>query len=119
MFRRSFLKGVIGGVTSAGLVVAATPREIEAFASAVGDGPVVLDAGRPLGISAIASAQEAISGVHVGQALYNERGDLVACVTKLVTRRDQSFDVTLFDNTSKTYVPGLSRLVIEAEPVGR
>jgi len=91
MFRRSFLKGVIGGVTSAGLVVAATPREIEAFASAVGDGPVVLD-GRPLGISAIASAQEALSGVHVGQALYN---------------------------ASKTYVPGLSRLVIEAEPVGR
>jgi hypothetical protein len=45
MERRSFLQGLFGGVTAGGLILKASPREIEAFAAPLApEQPVILDA---------------------------------------------------------------------------
>jgi hypothetical protein len=72
MERRGFLRGLFGGLTSAGLLIAAEPQELAAFASPLGvDDPVVLDAAPVAPI------------VGEGDHLYNARGELVAVVRTL------------------------------------
>ena len=69
MDRRGFLHGLFGGVTSAGLIVVASPNQVEAFASGlVKDAPVLLDA---------PPQKPVVAGEH----LYNARGECVAMVT--------------------------------------
>jgi len=72
MERRGFLQGLFGGLTSAGLLIAAAPNELAEFASPLGlHDPVVLDAAPVAPI------------VGCGDHLYNARGELVAVVSKL------------------------------------
>src|SRR6187431_1514404 len=67
--RRGFLKGLIGGVTAAGVVVAASQTEIAAFGSALAkDAPIVL-------------TPSPAEGSLVGHHLYNKRGEIVAIIT--------------------------------------
>lgn len=107
MERRSFLKGVFGGVTAAGVVVAASQAEIAAFASPlVKDAPIVLD---------VPSANPAIGA---GEHLYNASGDLVAVVRSVSFHVDK-IDVTSFGDTNSVYVhKGPPRFDIHAEGIG-
>jgi len=107
MERRGFLKGVFGGITAAGLIVAAKPDEIAAFASPlVKDAPMVLDAA-PLP-STMPSA---------GEHLYNARGELVAMVSAIHYTRD-AIETTRASDTYRQYVQGLPQIHIEAIGVG-
>lgn len=68
--RRGFLHGLFGGVTTGGLLIAASPADVERFAAPLArDEPVVLDATPP---SPLLPA--------VGEHLYNGAGELVAVV---------------------------------------
>ena len=69
MERRSFLRGVFGGVTAGGIILAAPAKELEAFAA-----PLV--ANQPLIIDPMSDLD-----VGIGQRLYNEHGESVAVVT--------------------------------------
>lgn len=70
MERRGFLKGLFGGITSAGLIVTATPAEIEAFAQPLKkDEPIDLRRQAPVGV------------VSPGETLYNALGEQVAVIT--------------------------------------
>ena len=71
MERRGFLRGLFGGITSAGLIIAAQPQDVAAFAAPLAENdPVLLDA-TPLAPI-----------VACGDHLYNQRGEFVAVVTQ-------------------------------------
>lgn len=93
MERRSFLQSLVAGVTSAGVIVKATPAEVEAFAAHPGD-PVVL--GRP----AIPAA-----ALPNGMVLYDAQGRPVMRVTEFDVRHDP-IDVTMARDISPLYAPG-------------
>jgi hypothetical protein len=105
MERRGFIQGLFGGLTAAGLIVAAKPEEIEAFASPLTHGqPLLLDKPEP-------------KHVGLGQHLYNEHGQLVAIVTE-VNLVSQPIEVTSFDGSYDTYVSGLRDFEIRATGMG-
>lgn len=105
MERRGFLKGLFGGVTSAGLVIAASQSDIEAFASPlVRDAPLLLD--RP-----------AVAPARCGEHLYNASGELVAIITELTLTRDP-IEVTHAWDDKTMYVPGRLEIAIRAVGVG-
>jgi len=101
MDRRGFLHGVFGGVTSAGLILAAKPAEIAAFAS-----PLLRD--QPL----VASVPT------LGQALYNEQRELVAFVSHIHIRTDR-IETTMFGNAHASYMPRPPSFRIEAVGAGQ
>src|ERR1700741_3127488 len=102
MDRRNFLKGVLSGVTATGVIVAASPQEIEAFASPLTrDEPVVIDV-PTLNTPALGP----------GEHLYNAQGKLVGIVTELMLHRDK-VKTTAFDN-QRIHVPGPPRFQITA-----
>lgn len=104
MDRRGFLKGAFGGVTAAGLIIAANADDIAAFASPLGrDASLVLDA--PAALPAT-----------VGEHLYNARGELVAIITAL-TWRTPTVDVTAFGDTDAVGIMGVSEIEIRATGV--
>jgi hypothetical protein len=103
MQRRGFLQGLFGGLTATGLIVAATPKEIEAFAAPlVKDEPLVLDA--PMRWQP-----------ELGQHLYNERGELVAFVRQVIFQSDM-VDVTHSGSAERHYIQ--ARPSIEIHAVG-
>jgi hypothetical protein len=105
MDRRGFLQGVFGGVTATGLIVAASPGDVEAFAAMLAaDAPVILDV-PPLPAS------------HVGEHLYNARGECVAVITSVDMIRDRVEVTSAFDG-HRIYVPGLERFKIHADGIG-
>jgi len=105
MDRRGFLKGVFGGVTAAGVIVAASPADIAAFASPlVREAPVVLD---------VPTKAPAESGEH----LYNAAGELVAIIDSFNIRR-QTIDVTMAGDLNRVYLPGRLDIDIHARWVG-
>lgn len=107
MNRRGFLQGLFGGVTAAGVIVAAKPSEIEAFtAPLVKDAPIFVDVPRAQPVGA-------------GEHLYNARGELVAVVMEISLSRE-AIDVTLASDLNRVYIPGrLMQYEIRAEGVGR
>lgn len=85
MNRRNFLSGVFGGVAAAGagVIVKASPREIERFASPlVKDEPIIVDAPR----AAVLDATELL--------LYDKHGTPVMAIHNI------SFNRSLIDVTS-------------------
>lgn len=106
MERRGFLKGLFGGVTAAGLIVAAGPKEIAAFASPlVKDAPVMLDVPTP---------KPAFVGF--GEHLYNSVGELVAIVSGIDVSMDK-VETTMFGDYNSKFVAGRTRISIHAEGV--
>jgi hypothetical protein len=107
MERRDFLKGVFGGVTAAGVVIAAEPAVVSAFASAVeAQAPVHIGVPRgPFGL------------VGVGELLYNGRGEVVAVVKDVRAHRTH-VDATVFGGSSVIYVPGPFHVEIVATAQG-
>lgn len=106
MERRGFIKGLISAVTSTGLVVSATPRELESFgAPAVRESPVVV------------AVPELVRAAEVGEELYNARGELVALVTQ-VTVHVGRLDVSHVGAAYRTFSPGLPEVEIRAVGVG-
>jgi hypothetical protein len=104
MERRGFLKGMFGGVTAAGLVIAANPAEIEAFASPlVRDAPLVLDAAPVVGVPG------------VGEHLYNSRGELVAIINEIRVSTDTVDVSSAFGGGNKMFVPGRRHIDIQVE----
>ena len=84
MERRGFLKGMFGGVTAAGVIVAASMEDIAAFANPLTrNEPVFLDAPRS-------------SMVDMGEELYNANGEIVALVKNVHIEhiREHSADFT-------------------------
>lgn len=105
MERRGFLKGLFGGITSAGVLIAASPAEIEAFASPlVKDAPVILDV--PPKVM-----------VEPGEHLYNAKGELVAIVTQITSKMEPE-DVTLAGDSQRVYQPGRTLFELQAVCVG-
>lgn len=105
MQRRGFLKGLFGGVTAAGLLVTASPQEIEAFASPlVKDSPILLD-------------EQPRQPSSIGQHLYNENGELVAFVTSIDVHVER-IDVTTGSDSNVVYAPGHRTVNISAVGVG-
>lgn len=105
MDRRGFLQGVFGGLTAAGVIIAASPAEIEAFtAPLVRDAPVLLDV-------------PPVTDTHVGEHLYNARGECVAIITHVDMYRDRVEVPSAFDNHC-VFVPGPWRFDVRAVGVG-
>jgi hypothetical protein len=105
MNRRGFLQGVFGGVTAAGVIVAASPAEVEAFASPLArQTPLVVE-------------HPSVQFAHLGEFLYNARGECVAAITRLDIVRE-SFDATAFGDNNKVLVPGLQHIEICARGIG-
>ncbi len=77
MERRSFLRGIFGGVTAAGLIVKATPADVEAFAAPLQPKEPLLIGPPPLSI------------LDVGECLYNAEGEQVAIVTGISVSVDR------------------------------
>lgn len=114
MDRRNFLQGVFGGVAATGLIIAAKPNDIEAFAGPLRKGaPLLLD--KPTVNPKV---------VTFGEHLYNSRGEVVAYVTDISVIAEK-LDVTGFSlterysDTGKTFVQGLPNVEIRAIAVGR
>ena len=107
MDRRGFLRGAFGGVVASGVIVAATPREIEAFATPlVKNEPIVVDVLPP---------QQATS---IGEHLYNEHGEIVAIITEIRVDIPQ-IDITPWGSDVQIYRPGLPyEISISAKGVG-
>jgi hypothetical protein len=106
MERRGFLKGLFGGVTSAGLIVTATPQEIEAFASPLKKhAPLVLD-------------QPSVSVTGSGEHIYNSRGEVVGIITEVTVMRNH-LEVTSDRDTNEWIYPTLLRFDIKARGIGR
>jgi hypothetical protein len=103
--RRNFLKGILGGVTATGLIIAAKPEEIAAFSR-----PLAKDAELVIDIPAPSPA------TNIGERLYNERGELVAMVTDLSIHRDAHPYASEYGYTE--YAPGPLRIEIRAIGVG-
>lgn len=107
MERRGFLKGVFGGVTSAGLLITGNISDIEAFAAPlVKQTPLLID-----------NAPPTTRHVESGEHLYNSRGELVAIVTA-VRVTIPSIDVTSALSDQQVSIAGLPTFSIEAEGVG-
>ncbi len=108
MERRGFLQGLFGGIVGGGIVVAAKPEEVAAFAGPlVKDQPLTLDpAPKPTVVPA------------AGEHLYNAKGELVAIVTE-VKLHTQRIDVTSAWDTNRTYIQGPQHIELRAECVGR
>lgn len=101
--RRGFLQGVFGGVTAAGVIVAASPEDVAAFASPVGS-PVTLQ-------------QPTFSAyVTPGQELYNADGQIVAIVQNVTMQRDK-IEVTTYSSLSPEYILGQLTIDIRARGV--
>jgi hypothetical protein len=79
MERRSFLRGVFGGVTASGLILSASPKEIEAFAAP-------LEPKQPLVVDPVQAFTR--QTIEIGEHLYNERGECVAVTTGFRYFRD-------------------------------
>lgn len=108
MDRRGFLKGVFGGVAAGGVIVAASPEQIEAFAS-----PLAKEA--PLALSPVVT-QRQTSLPSSGQHLYNEHGELVAIVTEMtITKPVERWDS--LDGSSGWMTSGLIHVDIRARGV--
>ncbi|MGE0363352.1 MAG: hypothetical protein AB7R67_21750 [Vicinamibacterales bacterium] len=95
--RRSFLQSLVAGVTSAGVLVKATPAEVEAFAVHRGDAVVL---GRP----AIPAAQ-----LPNGMVLYDAAGRAVMRVTSFDVKQEP-VDLTSHWDDHRVYVPGDRRV---------
>jgi hypothetical protein len=96
---------VFGGVTAAGVIVAASPADIAAFASPMAkDAPLVLDV-PPMKASS------------VGEHLYNDRGEVVAVIRSIDFHR-QSIDVTMFRDSHQASMPGPLDFDIYAQGIG-
>lgn len=77
--RRGFLKGAFAGIVGAGLLVTATPREIEAFANPLKEGqPLVIDEPMPMHPFLPIG----------GEYLYDATGRKVAIVSEVNQYRD-------------------------------
>ena len=100
--RRRFLQGVFGGVTAAGVIVAATPAEIAALTPLVADHPVVLDTAPPV-----------IVPTHVGEHLYNARGEVVGLIDRVSVDRD-TIETTTLGDVGRRFIQGMERIRIEA-----
>jgi len=101
MDRRVFLSGVFGGITSAGLILAAKPEEIAAFTSPfVRDQPLVVN--RPSGAAA-----------QVGQELYNKDGQIVALVQRIEWEYEP-VEASMWGGSHKVFVQGMPRVHIQA-----
>ena len=98
--RRQFLQGVFGGVTAAGLVVAAPKHIVEAFHVPMGS---------PLSIVEPTFA----CAVMPGDQLYNAQGQVVAIVDAVNTHRDK-IDVTTHNDTYKKFIMGSLNIDIRA-----
>lgn len=92
MERRGFLKGIFGGITAGGLLLKASPEDVQALAPAE-DEPLIVQPQR-------------IRGVHqaCGDVLYNALGEAVAVVTDVRSSRGY-IDVTNFGDTNKVFRP--------------
>lgn len=114
MERRGFLKGLFGGIAAgAGLIVTATPAEVQAFAGGLQrDEPLILDS------MPVAATNPAF----IGEYLYNAEGQRVAMVTEVEFSCDP-FDVThdprlVHSSLHRRYIPGQTRIEIKAIGLG-
>ena len=103
MERRGFLKTLIAGTTSTGLILAASPAEVQAF-GAVAKMPVMLSPERispPMAVEAM------------GPVLYSSTGVAVAFVAQVHVRAEH-VDVTSFGGGYRDFGAGPSRMDIQA-----
>jgi hypothetical protein len=102
--RRGFIQTLIGGITSAGVLLKATPSEVKAFGAVNGQAVI-------LSPQAIAPPPSAI--VMPGETLYAAAGKAVAMVES-ITVDTGMIDVTHFGDTSRNYYEGTRTMRIEA-----
>lgn len=108
MERRGFLKGVFGGITAAGLIVAAKPEEIAAFASPLArDVPILVD---------VPTVKR--EGLYSGEHLYNADGECVAVITEIRAHSPAINVTSAFDDIER-YMAGLPTVEIRARGVSQ
>ena len=113
MDRRSFIGGILGAVSSTALVVRASAQDIALFGRKV-DEPVGL-------VNPDQTSNETLWGHD--PYLYDRKGNAVAIVQS-ITVSHENLDTTLFGDSSKFNLPGLSRselvaTLIDPEEWGR
>lgn len=99
MERRGFLKTLVGGITSAGLLLKASPAEVQTFGAQV-DEPVILSPQR------IQSRADLVTSSEIGELLYDAKGLPVAYITGVHLHR-AGFEVTSAQDAYRTHIPGL------------
>lgn len=105
--RRGFM-GVFGGITAAGLIVKATPQEIQAFtAPLVPDAPLAL--GAPSGTS---------SALNIGELVFNSRGEIIG-VVEGIEYSVEAVDDTRLGDTYQRFRPGRMHMRLQVAGVCR
>lgn len=89
--RRGFLNGLFGGIAAGGLLLKASPADVEALA------PVV---NQPL----IIQPQAIVAPAASGELLYNALGEAV-CVVRSLSYSVDRVDVTYLGDVNKHYLP--------------
>ena len=104
MERRNFLKGIIGGTAAAGgLIITASPADLEAFAAPIG-----------LPVALAPTPSEPLFNMFHGDFLYDRRGNPIAVVTE-VRISHPYVDASTFESPgSKLYVTGFTEVEIRA-----
>lgn len=107
MDRRGFLKGTFGGVTSAGILIAAGDTDLDAFAKESKVGEVMGVAPLPIDIEQMA----------IGRLLYDNKGNIVAVVQQ-INHYLSAHDASGWGDSASTYMRGLSNVRIIATAYG-
>ena len=108
MERRGFLNGLFGGIAAGGLIVQATPGEVQAFAAP-------LRHGAPIGLDAIPTA---VRPIDTGQELFNSQGELVAYIQSIDARIPR-INVTSVGSRYEDFIAGPPEVLITAVGCGR
>lgn len=103
MERRGFLKGLLGSVTAAGIIVEATPADVERFAGV---------RGAPVALAAVPAMP-----MELGEYLFNEAGQRVAIITE-VTSFTPWIDATPAAASERVIVAGLPQMELHALVLG-
>lgn len=108
MERRGFLKTLVSAVSSSGLLLRATPAEVQAF-GAKPEQPVILS---PQEIRA-PQPDRGYGAIEPGATLYDASGRAVAIVGSLNVEV-QRIDVTSWADSTRQYVSGVPDITIVA-----
>jgi len=100
MDRRNFLKGTFGGVCAAGVIVAASPTEVAAFAPQTAI-PISLLSSKP---------EESQEEIDIGLIVYNHKGQPIGVIERFEYNTGFSWDSDFIH-----YVPGPTRMTIVAQ----
>lgn len=102
MERRSFIKGVFGGVTAGGIILASGEDDIAAFVSQVQRNEPMVACPEPLGVSQVAP----------GEMLFNHLGRPVAIIREVQWHADVQTIAKMSDAVDRSSMHGIYAVIM-------